>query len=260
MFGDENPHGSQNTGYLDFDDAQLLAFPVRSLKGGFLWLTSPLLLNRFARAVSGATLENEFTGLQTLTLGVPAEQGKVLLSNAGKGAVAFKPLGKDEEFVYLEEYALKVGAEPSGLASFAGALAKHAIGPIAGQEANPVAVLFRDRLAVAHDDTLLHFTQHATEVQANIKIEDATGVTTDGSLRYTEYLPSETVLFGRISAQTPGFGMNNGDARRVTEHYKTAEDLLAALENALSSKPLFTFGADRSTGKGLCRFSLAVRK
>ena len=48
LFGSDNANVSWN-GALQFSEAKLLAFPIRSAKGSFAWITCPLMLQRAAR-------------------------------------------------------------------------------------------------------------------------------------------------------------------------------------------------------------------
>ena len=48
LFGNDNPQQAA-AGKLLIGEGKLLAFPVRSAKGAFAWLTCPLALNRFKR-------------------------------------------------------------------------------------------------------------------------------------------------------------------------------------------------------------------
>lgn len=49
LFGTESGSGDLTAGALQFGEARLLAFPIRSARGSFAWLTSPTLLRRAVR-------------------------------------------------------------------------------------------------------------------------------------------------------------------------------------------------------------------
>ncbi|MCK5850688.1 MAG: type III-B CRISPR module RAMP protein Cmr4, partial [Kiritimatiellae bacterium] len=49
LFGNEDNTSDAFGGAMSFGEAKLLAWPVRSLKGCFAWVTCPLALQRFAR-------------------------------------------------------------------------------------------------------------------------------------------------------------------------------------------------------------------
>jgi len=49
LFGPESDEATHFAGNLLVGEARVLCFPVRSAKGSFAWLTSPLALQRYAR-------------------------------------------------------------------------------------------------------------------------------------------------------------------------------------------------------------------
>ncbi|RME39831.1 MAG: type III-B CRISPR module RAMP protein Cmr4, partial [Planctomycetota bacterium] len=56
-FGPETEKAHEHAGALSFTDARILAFPVRSLKGVFAWVTCPAVLERLVRDVKLAGLD-----------------------------------------------------------------------------------------------------------------------------------------------------------------------------------------------------------
>ncbi|HBA66448.1 MAG TPA: type III-B CRISPR module RAMP protein Cmr4, partial [Methylococcaceae bacterium] len=60
LFGPEND-ASDHAGALSFSDGQLLAFPVRCAKAGFVYATSPLLLARLQRQLALANIQVDWT-------------------------------------------------------------------------------------------------------------------------------------------------------------------------------------------------------
>jgi len=62
-FGPENITGDSDAyaGALSFTDARILAFPVRSLKGVFAWVTCPAVLTRFKRDLALLGKDTTFT-------------------------------------------------------------------------------------------------------------------------------------------------------------------------------------------------------
>jgi len=98
----------------------------------------------------------------------------------------------------------------------------------------------RGRLLVLAQDDFRHLVQTATAVEANIEILSS-GVTKDGSLRYSEFLPAESVLYGYYYAAS----LVDADRRtRAIELY----------ERALRGD--MQLGADESAGKGLVSITL----
>ena len=58
IFGPESANASDHAGAVQFSDARLLLLPVRSISGTFAWVTSPYLLQRFARDAKEASFTN----------------------------------------------------------------------------------------------------------------------------------------------------------------------------------------------------------
>ena len=121
LFGSDDP-GHSFAGAIRFIDAKLLAFPIRSAKGGFAWVTCPLMLRRAARdgvlkGHDGGQLESTnsaFAGLSGADGDAGAQFGKdasIALSPASANATPGTT-------VVLEEYTFKHAGEiPGGVIS-----------------------------------------------------------------------------------------------------------------------------------------------
>ena len=106
-------------------------------------------------------------------------------------------------------------------------------------------VEFEKKLVILPQDMFNYFVTYATEVVANIRIDDDTGTTTDGSLRYTEYLPSETILYSLASFEKPF-------AKEACERESLDSDIKVR-DYMIRNKPKDTIqiGGDETKGKGL---------
>ena len=64
LFGPESTNGALHAGAVSFGDGQLVAFPVRSIHGGFVYATCPLALARTRRLlqVAGVPVDWENSG------------------------------------------------------------------------------------------------------------------------------------------------------------------------------------------------------
>lgn len=151
-------------------EARLAAFPVRSAKGGFAWLTSPLTLAR----------------LEWLDIDCPAlDEDAVLATNR---------LIAIENDVVLEEYRLKrAGDLPENVKEALKPLCRHKL----WQES------LESRLAVVSDTILSHFAQNACEIAYHNRIDDETGTVADGALFAQENVPSEALFVGELMADDP---------------------------------------------------------
>src|SRR5438270_6115937 len=91
VFGPDTASSSDHSGSVQFSDAHLLLMPVRSVRGTFAWVTSPYLLQRFARVAKEAKEAGnaglDFSGLPASpkekeccvlsdTLSIPFQKGK----------------------------------------------------------------------------------------------------------------------------------------------------------------------------------------
>lgn len=228
-------HETGHRGFLEFTDANLLAMPVRSLRGGFVWLTTPLLLSRLLRFWQLA--EPDWDKVRPV-LGRDLPDGTILTA-PGSGSA----LGVDGH-AFLEEFAYSV-VDSSEVGDLAAALAA-----VLWPDDPWWQARFVSHFGVVHADAFVHCVRHATEVKANIRIEsegERAGTTSDGSLRYTEYLPQESLLFALVEVEP------------------VPDELLPKLRDAtpqalfqklVATKPLFQIGADETKGKGLVKFKV----
>jgi CRISPR-associated protein Cmr4 len=103
---------------------------------------------------------------------------------------------------------------------------------------------FEKKLVLVDDDTFRYFVTNATEIIPNIRIGD-TGTTEDGSLRYTEFLPSETIMYSTLifeRSRKKDFSLN---ATEVMETFFSS--FLSVIQ----------IGGDETTGKGIVKLSFS---
>lgn len=152
-------------GALMIGDARLLAFPVRSAKGGFVWATSPLLLAR---------------------LGIEFTQQLGEMDGSGSDKVAF-----GDAFI-LEEY--KIDRK--------GDVSTEIIKELATKCDIPLwKTTLADRLVILSDTMLTYFAKNACEIAHHNKINDETGVVAQGALFSQENVPSEALFVGEVLAR-----------------------------------------------------------
>jgi len=221
FFGSDDPK-ALSRGLIRFSDARLLFFPVASASGVMAWLTSPLLLARLRRFA-------ELTGLSDFPdPGEPSEAKQVFLADERS------PLLLGERLI-IRDMVFPSVLKNTNLEKLAKLVKKHLF---------PGERFWSDylvrHLALVDDDVLARFSETATEVRAQIRIEEDTGVTADGSLRYTEYLPTETILVALLHIEWP------------TE--KKREEMKENFGELFEG--VFQLGADETTGKGLTRCRL----
>lgn len=154
-------------GALSITDARLLAFPVRSLKGVFAWVTCPQALQRWKRdaGIAGSAVTLPIMELkEDEALVAPGSVLKVL---AGTESLVM------EEFVFVPR--------DETLDFF----------PVLDADQ-------RKRLAVLNDTAFTYFAEYATEVTARIRLNNETKTVDAGALFYQEFLPAETLMYSVV--------------------------------------------------------------
>ncbi len=224
-----------SAGALSIGEARLLAFPIRSAKGSYAWITSPILLARAARdGVPGvAPLANDLVAKLT--------DASALFANF-KDAPLVLPVanGTPSPRIVLEDYVFTHAGElPTGLAD-----ALHAILP-----AEPVLADLANHLVIVSDGMLGFFVRTTCEVAQHVRIDDATGTADDGGLFNQENVPAETLFYGVIHA-------TNG--RSAAHRNRTPDAALDALATRLTEeRSTLQIGGDATTGLGYCTARLA---
>lgn len=219
IFGPSNSTANPYAGALSITDARTVAFPVRSLKGGFAWITCWDVLERLSRDMR--LYKN--VDLPCLPEVAPGTDNLLCAPEC--------PLVIDNS-ILLEEFAFQVHYGESVL-SWAEWLAH-------GLSSPELRKLFTSRLVLLHQDDFTHFVRFATEVTARISLDPQTKTTKKGALFYEEFLPSETLLYSVVIAAES----------RNPKHPMKAKDILKTLHDALPS--VLQIGAGETIGKGLC--------
>lgn len=218
-------------GALLFGEARLLAFPVRSAKGSFGWITCPMILQRAVR--DGVISKELLKGLIE-----PADNEAVF----DVGTTSKLNLGGN---VVLEEYTFKSPPPPAWLG-----LAKLGDGLAALVPGDPVWSEVKDRLILLSNGMMSFFVQNACEIAQHVRIDDAIGTASDGGLFNQENVPSETLFYSVLNAV---------DSRIRTEQYKSrkADNALTEFRKKVDAEGVFQFGGDASTGLGYCTVRVA---
>jgi CRISPR-associated protein Cmr4 len=219
FFGPEG--GELYAGAVSFGDAQLVLFPVRSAKQGFVYVTSALALARCTR--------------QLALLGKKAWEAKIEPPAAGACRVAgadFLTGGR----LHLETYDY-AAVEDAELKKVAEWLATHAL------PQDEAHAFFRDKLAknfaLLPDEDFSYFVKNATVVEPHVRIDDATGTASDRGLFYVENLPPESLMIAPLMASR-----ERSDKGKVE-----AEAVLGNVVGNLAGK-MIQIGGDATTGRG----------
>lgn len=224
LFGPDAGSSDLHAGAVSFGDAQLVALPVRSLKGGYVYATCPQAISRAQRLL----------GLIAVTVNWPAlpdvQDGDCLLANP-------QLLTGDKLHLEAFEYSAKVSQELPKLSENLAASA------LPGGDGY---AFFRDKLktdlVVLSDTDFAYFAQNAMLVEPHVRIDPDTGTAKDGSLFYTENLPPESLLIAPMLASKTRTG-NKDDQ-------DDAAGVMAKIKNVVDGK-LLQIGGDATTGRGL---------
>jgi CRISPR-associated protein Cmr4 len=170
VFGpSENPDA--HAGALVVSDVRLVALPVRSFRGTFAWVTSPLLLALAQRDLkTDFIVPNDFEGREARV--VP---GSVCVQSG---------------FLYLQDLDLPAKESPDLLR-----WAKYFC-----EFASPGVDIFSKRFVVVDDDTMSFLLETATQIDARIRLDPNTRTTARGALWFEESLPPETLLLGLLAS------------------------------------------------------------
>ena len=231
LFGPDTD-ASDHAGAIAFTDAQLVAFPVRSLKNTFVYATSPIALARLKRLAGKA-----------VPWAVPeVAEGQALVASTGA-------LSNGRLVLEAFDFA---ATEDAGTKQIAEWLSTHALP--SGSEHDYFRSKMAVDLVVLGDTEFSHFVRHATVVEAHVAIDETTGTAKPGALFYTENLPAESLLVGlvlgtveRISAKRARDGERPG---------LNAADVLREVVHGTSDRKgllgqLLQVGGDATNGRGL---------
>jgi CRISPR-associated protein Cmr4 len=181
---EESIFGKQdNAGKLTFGEAKVLAFPVRSARGSFAFITCPLALERFLRERGGNDLK------------VPDEPAD--MSCLAGDLVTIKRNGQTG--IVLEEYRFNCTEK------FPQDWEKELLDLLD----DPVWKAGKGRFVLLSNGDFSHFVKNACEVSQHIKIDPKTGTVEGGFLFNLEAVPSETLFFAPVTALSRANGELN---------------------------------------------------
>lgn len=223
LFGPASGSSDLHAGAVSFGDAQLVAFPVRSLKNGYVYATCPQALGRAQRLL-------RLLGLPVNWRIPEVTEGACLLANP-------ELLANDRLHLEAFEYTPRVSPDLPALSTD---LASKALIQDAAH------AFFRDKLTrdlvVLSDTDFSYFVENATVVEPHVRIDPDTGTADGGGLFYTENLPPESLLLAPLmTSQT-----RTGEQKDRTD----ANNVMLMLRNLLDNRWL-QIGGDATTGRGL---------
>ncbi len=215
--------GDLHAGAVSIGDAQLLAFPVRSLRGGYVYTTCPQALARTQRLMAALGITAPWV--------IPEVKEEQCL-------VTHTALLSSDSKLHLEAFEYHAHrSEP--LAALGADLAQRALPEGEAYD------FFRTKLArdlvVLSDTDFGYFVEHATVVEPHVCIDEQTGTAKKGGLFYTENLPPESLLMAPLMASAT----RNPQADSLAAH-----EVLMKMSLLVNQK-LLQIGGDATTGRGL---------
>ena len=235
---------SEFAGCLAFTDARILLFPVKSMKGVFVWITCPQVLSKFS---SDLKISNNplFRDLPELIRG-----GNIQLST--KRCLTASDSVCIKNNVVLEDYAFEA-TRSDAIKKFAEELADIIFSDSSLSYWNS---MLKTNLVVLCDDDFRDFVNHSTEVVTRTKIDNNTGTVQDGALFTEEYLPTDSILYSLVMASKEYGKKVDTKGEKPEEKREEAEDVMNFFSDTLP--PIFQLGGNATIGKGLLRTKLLI--
>jgi len=214
VFGtDKGGSGSGYAGSCSISDAKILAYPMRSNVSPFVWITCPAVLKRLSRdlEIAGKT-------------GFDASAFSKAISGENDAVILYgKEIIKDKS-VLLEDF--EVTLKDTSISEF-----------------DKIKDYFKDaeRLLLVSDEVFNYGVTECTQIMAQIKIEVETGTTKDGSLRYQEELPSDTIMYTVV---------HWGDSKNSAEEKLQADTIKKFITEEVIKSHIQVAG-DETCGRGI---------
>ena len=182
--------GTQTSaGRVALGEARILAFPVRSAKGSFAFLTCPLALERFQRELGKeiATMPAEPADMHCLsgeavTITRSGQSGVVLEEYKFKRTEAFPSAWEEALLGLLDDSVWKVG---------------------------------KGRFVLLGNGDFAHFVKTTCEVSQHVAIDASKGTAKPGALFNLEAVPAETLFFVPLNLLARG----NGEMAKLSEFF-----------------------------------------
>jgi CRISPR-associated protein Cmr4 len=193
-------------GAIAVSDAKLLAFPVRSNVAPFVWVTSPRILQRY---------HDDLFYLGKSATALPD-------NSVGENEAFWLQGSHQADSVLLEDAVVSVKQGQPGL---------------------PAGFPKLERLLLISDEMFEYVVTNCSEIQTQIKINEKTGTTAVGSLRYEELLPADSVLYTIVNYSQQSFAGNEFQAETIRKH----------VESVINSH--IQIGGDWTLGRGICRIN-----
>ncbi len=233
IFGPDT-NSSEHAGAISFSDANIVAFPVRSVSNAFLYCTSVTAIARLFRLANIAGISVDWT--------VPQVDSGCLVADSA--------ILSTTEKVYLESF--EIGArQDENLRKIARWISEHVFSARADEF---FRAKFERDLVLLPEREFVHFVVNATSVEPHVKIDPTRGVAQDGGLFYVENLPPESLLCGLVLASDGRRQASSLGADSVISRIM-GDDCRPGIDGGVVQ-----FGGDSTYGRGLVALSFVKKE
>ena len=219
IFGEQD-----RVGGISITDARILAFPVRTLKGVFGWITCPLVLDRYRRDLKlvGNDVNWSVPKLES------DEEAKICENSNLKAG----------NYIYIEDLQLKC-SEDSNVNMIAEEIANGLPNDNTYKE---IKEKLQKDLTIVSDNVFSELVVLTTEIFTRIKIDPKTGTVEKKAGPWSEeYLPTDTLMYSLILIPSR---LNNLEPEKVLSQIMKYNEKILQI------------GGDETVGKGFARIKL----
>lgn len=236
---------NDKSGALSLLDARLLLLPVRTVWGGFAWVTCPMILQRLLRDLDLAGVS-------------PPKVPDWRALDAGKAYVSQSSTVAKQGSLIIEDLEYPTDDGVSWVGELAAWLRDNALPQ--GESYKPFGGRLAGQLVIVSDEELQFLSERSTEVVTRVRINPSTGTVEDGALWTEESLPAETLLWSvgffaneRPSRKEYEESQNKDEKKQQANQRKPegAKALQEKLQQELSLMKRIRIGGDRTTGRGI---------
>jgi CRISPR-associated protein Cmr4 len=236
VFGAESGSDNPQAGAISVTDARILAFPVRSARGVFAWVTCKAVLDRLL-------VDAKLAGFAPDALPSSIHRDECLVCS---DEVVVKQ--GDKRTLLLEEYDFDVSQPSVELQNVTRWIGEQAIDD---PDARPRLL---SHLVAVPNTEFTYFTKHATEVVARIGLDYETKTVKNGALFYEEFLPPETLMYSVLLANRSRRASRSDPNSRDFE----ALDVQKFILDQIRQNEILQIGANETIGKGICLVRSAI--
>lgn len=219
-------------GSMNFTDAKILFFPVKSAKGIFGWITCPFIINRFNNDIKIMKSNLEDFKIQLENSVNLKDENAMLCKNSN---LIMKKNNKD--YIFLEEFGYKVETQYKNIF-------KNIVNLISDN--GFIKEKLEKDIVILSDEAFKYFVEMSTEINTRIRIGE-NGVVEQGGLFTEEYLPTESILYSFIEdnivevSKKSLEGILTGDFQKLEDKF---------VENLVKNK-IIHLGGNTTLGKGI---------